>query len=135
MVTGFPHFSNVPTLDLQCLERLDMYPTASEKSHPDKVLSFHGGRLALRRALGNVTAMLIPPIARCSSGAPSLPRKVTGSISHKDGLAVAGAMLRPLAPASSRPVGHVGVDIEFRSMSKAQLVDRFAHRVLTGDRL
>jgi hypothetical protein len=157
VVTRFPRNSGVLSLDLGRLERLDKYisPTAAltgtgtraeaeegtgtgarVESHPNKVLSFHGGRIALRRALRGITpATHIPEIARSPRGAPTLPPEVMGSISHKDNIAVACAMLRPCLSRNlpRGTSGHLGVDIEYRSLNKPlSFVHRFAERVLTG---
>ncbi len=66
---------------------------------------FAGGRVALRRALaalGDDAAAAILPSAR---GAPRVPPGTTGSISHKDDVAVALAT-------RAAPFDHVGVDVE-----------------------
>ena len=60
---------------------------------------------------------------------------MAGSISHKDGRAVAGARLRPDydlgVPISNS--GHIGVDIEYESLKKSTTyLEKFARRVLTG---
>jgi 4'-phosphopantetheinyl transferase EntD len=71
---------------------------------PLRRVTWVGGRLALRAALDDLSlaAGAILPTPR---GAPALPDAVVGSISHKDGLAVALA-----APAGGG--WRVGVDIE-----------------------
>lgn len=140
VICQFPYANDVPGLDLHCLERLDQYTPSLTGIHPNKILSFHGGRIALRRALAAVTTMIIPRIGRSPRGAPLLPSGVTGSISHKENFAVACALLIPssentgiLPSTDSRKGGHVGVDIEYRGLSKAaNYFDRFSGRVLTG---
>ena len=142
-VTIFPQMSDLRGIDVACLEkleRLDKYPSNIDADsvavHPNNVLAFHGGRIALRRALRMESpGRIVPGICRLPSGAPSLPPQVSGSISHKDGLAVAGARLRPDydlgVPISNS--GHIGVDIEYESLKKSTTyLEKFARRVLTG---
>ena len=93
----------VRDLDLTRLERLDKHIPSIELIHPNKVLSFHGGRVALRRALSQVTQLshtshCVPSLMRLPGGAPKLPPEYAGSISHKDNIAAACALLRPLTP-------------------------------------
>ncbi|MBL9026079.1 MAG: 4'-phosphopantetheinyl transferase superfamily protein [Myxococcales bacterium] len=71
---------------------------------PRRIASFVGGRVALRRALDRVGAPATPLLAT-GRGGPTLPDGVTGSISHKDDVAVAVA-------ARSVEGEHVGVDLE-----------------------
>ncbi len=61
----------------------------------DRRRDWSAGRLALRAALGRVDAALAEhgPISADDRGAPRLPAGLTGSISHKRGLAVAVAAL------------------------------------------
>lgn len=76
----------------------------AEKMGPRRVGTFVGGRLSLRRALEKLG---VAPGAILTSprGAPLLPVGVTGSISHKDDIAVAVA-------AHQRAGEHVGIDLE-----------------------
>ena len=141
VVCKFPYDTEVPSLDLNCLEKIDKYTPTMKGIHPKKVLAFHGGRIALRHALKGVSAMPIPSIGRSPRGAPVLPLPVVGSISHKDNLAVACALLHQCCEKDTHTShhsatlhnGHLGVDIEYRCLSKpASFMDRFAVRVLTG---
>ncbi len=69
---------------------------------PRRARTWVGGRLALRRALGE--GHDAQPILADDRGAPSLPAGVVGSIAHKDAVAV--------ALASRDPDHRVGVDVE-----------------------
>ena len=69
-----------------------------------RLASFVGGRVALRRALGKVGAPC-SPILRDGRGAPTVAAGTTGSISHKDDVAVAIAARRAQSE-------HVGIDLE-----------------------
>jgi 4'-phosphopantetheinyl transferase EntD len=66
-------------------------------------MSWVGGRIAMHKALGAL-GMGQGDVLTGAYGEPILPKNSTGSISHKDGLAVA------LAARASH--GHVGVDLE-----------------------
>ena len=80
----------------------------------------------MRRALSDLglPAAQVGPILKLPSGAPKLPEGVSGSISHKDGVAV--------ALASRTGVGFVGVDIEVASCSRRKRpCAALARRVLT----
>jgi 4'-phosphopantetheinyl transferase EntD len=98
---------------------------AGERAHagtlaPARAVSWVGGRLALRAALGAlIDAGVVAPesagaaILPDDRGAPRLPAGVVGSISHKDGLAVALA---------GRDDGwRVGVDLEDRRPSRQDI--------------
>jgi 4'-phosphopantetheinyl transferase EntD len=80
-----------------------------------------GGRLALRRAVGLLGGVVLEgPIVADDRGAPRLPPGLVGSISHKDGLAVA------LVAAAEGAA--IGVDLERwqvprRDLSKRVLVE------------
>jgi 4'-phosphopantetheinyl transferase EntD len=71
---------------------------------PRRIASFVGGRVALRRALDRVGAPAAPLLAT-GRGGPTLPAGFSGSISHKDDVAVAIA-------ARAAADEHVGVDLE-----------------------
>ena len=64
----------------------------------------------------------IPPILRDDYGAPMLPRWLTGSISHKDDLAVAAVNVDS--------DGRIGVDLEYTTNKSAYIIGR---RILTKD--
>jgi len=70
--------------------------------------TFVAGRLALRQALRVHGHDGEWPILRTARGAPSLPDQVTGSIAHKQTLAIAA-----IAPRSNT-MQHVGIDLERR---------------------
>ncbi len=80
-----------------------------------------GGRLALRAALDLAGLPCVAPILPTERGAPRLPDGLTGSISHKAGLAVAIA-----GPAGHPPIS-LGVDLEQLRPLRADI----AARVLT----
>ncbi|CAM9518792.1 unnamed protein product, partial [Chrysoparadoxa australica] len=65
--------------------------------------SFLGGRIAMRAALGS-NGSCVGPIVRDVGGGPCLPCEVSGSISHKRGVAV--------ALVQHECDGHIGVDID-----------------------
>ena len=137
VVSRFPTSAELPLLKLECLEANDKYPPSDIEVNVNKVLSFHGGRIALRRALAKVTSMDIPSITRLPSGAPLLPAEVTGSVSHKDNLAVACAMLRGTSSENSisSDIGHLGIDIEHIHLARpSSYINKFAERILTGAR-
>jgi 4'-phosphopantetheinyl transferase EntD len=119
---------------------------------------FIGGRLALRRALSHLRSAPAAagcsqhPLLSCAAGAPILPAGVTGSISHKAGLAVAiAADAAPMAGGADGGGGGgrvgggaagattttttktraVGVDVELAVVSSFDEEGRFARRVLT----
>ena len=75
-----------------------------ERNNKSRLNKFVGGRVALRRALKAISRGDSPSILKDAHGAPVLPGDVTGSISHKDDLAVGVA----IADSS----GGIGVDIE-----------------------
>jgi 4'-phosphopantetheinyl transferase EntD len=64
----------------------------------------------------------VPPVLRDAWGAPTLPYAITGSISHKDRLAVGVAW--------PDDQGRIGVDLERCSNKAAAMLGR---RVLTAD--
>jgi 4'-phosphopantetheinyl transferase EntD len=79
--------------------------TFAEGLPPARRLTWVGGRLALRAALAEHDAGAgAGPLLADGRGAPLLPAGLTGSISHKDHLAVA------VAAADAR--GAIGVDLE-----------------------
>jgi enterobactin synthetase component D len=79
------------------------------------------GRVALRTAAVHL-GVTPPAILSDERGAPALPRALTGSISHKETIAVALATLRQ----GSSHVG-VGVDVEYDRPTRVDV----ARRVLT----
>jgi 4'-phosphopantetheinyl transferase EntD len=81
-----------------------------------------GGRAALRRALEVAGIEGAGCILADERGAPSLPRGISGSISHKETLAVA------LVATSA---GHVGVDLELDRVGRVDI----ASHVLADDEL
>jgi len=82
-----------------------------------------GGRVALRLALGraglDAPAVLVDP-----RGAPMLPPEVSGSISHKETLAV--ALVAPTTPQSAT---RLGVDVELDRVSSHDI----ASKILTDE--
>lgn len=91
-----------------------------EQHNKARLNKFLGGRVALRRALKGIQAVSCPSILRDDYGAPTLPMEITGSISHKDDLAVGVARVDS--------VGRIGVDIE-HTYNKA--ASRLWGRILT----
>jgi enterobactin synthetase component D len=95
-----------------------------EKGKSARVNVFMGGRLALRRALqeaeatalsiceGSNQALALGALLSTAHGGPSVPPGYTGSISHKDSVAVAAALK---VGGETGNVGFVGVDIEKRT--------------------
>jgi len=80
-----------------------------------------GGRAAMREALDRLG---LTPVAIASDdrGAPVLPAGVTGSITHKEGLAAAlVALVALVAPASS---ARVGVDVEHDIVRSQDIASR-----------
>ena len=75
-----------------------------ERNNKSRLNKFVGGRVALRRALKAIGKGDSPAILKDTHGAPVLPGDVTGSISHKDDLAVGVAI--------ADSTGGLGVDIE-----------------------
>ena len=75
-----------------------------ERNNKSRLNKFVGGRVALRRALKAIGRGDSPSILKDTYGAPVLPGDVTGSISHKDDLAVGVAI--------GDSSGGLGVDIE-----------------------
>jgi enterobactin synthetase component D len=78
-----------------------------------------GGRVALRLALSR-SGLDAPAVLADARGAPMLPAGVSGSISHKDSLAVALV---------DRGAGRVGVDVEIDGVRSRDI----ASRVLTDE--
>lgn len=91
-----------------------------EQNNKSRLNKFIGGRVALRRALKKIDRGDSPSIFKDEFGAPLIPDGITGSISHKDYLAVGAAAVDP--------VGKIGVDIEKTSNKAALLLSR---RLLT----
>jgi 4'-phosphopantetheinyl transferase EntD len=96
---------------------------------PRRRRTWIGGRLAMRRAMGSTGGGA--PLLSDDRGAPAVPEDVTGSIAHKDLVAVALA-----APRSS---ARVGVDVELvAKLPSLRLVPRIldddeAAELLQGD--
>jgi phosphopantetheine--protein transferase-like protein len=93
--------------------------------------TFVGGRLAMRRALTHTLSATtppdsIPPVLRNSRGAPVLPPGVSGSISHKRELALAGVVRQ------QGDVKHIGVDLEQRPTVSDLERPSIASRILTA---
>jgi phosphopantetheine--protein transferase-like protein len=85
---------------------LDERALASALTTPRRV-SFVGGRIALRSALGRVAAEHVTaPILRTPRGAPLMPDGVLGSVSHKRTLAAA------LVAPRTHQVHTLGLDVE-----------------------
>ncbi|MBK7862421.1 MAG: 4'-phosphopantetheinyl transferase superfamily protein [Archangiaceae bacterium] len=92
-------------VDARVLERVSPEEQALARGFAvRRMVTFVGGRLALREALQGIGAPL-QPVLHDERGAPVLARGFEGSISHKDELAVALA-----APADG--VSKIGVDVE-----------------------
>ena len=102
---------------------------------------FVAGRLALRSALkslaGPVFSDAIPVTRAGDGGPPLLPDGLIGSISHKNGLAVAiaanGGLPGPLSPAEPPRASDgvsIGIDLELASASAFD-TSKLARRVLT----
>ena len=109
---------------------------AGERAHaqtlsPGRMISWVGGRLALRAALrarpdaDRAAADIRGPILSDDRGAPQLPAGVVGSISHKDGLAVA------LAATADGDGWRVGVDLEDRRPARQDIA---THVLSDGER-
>ena len=96
-----------------------LYGNMKEHSNKSRWNKFLGGRIALRRALRFISADA-PPILKNEYGAPTLPSHLTGSISHKDDLAVGVAKFDT--------IGRIGVDLEHTYNKAASTLWR---RVLT----
>lgn len=88
---------------------------------PEQV-QFLGGRIAMRRALGDSTRTDIGPILRSFGGVPYLPDGCAGSISHKEHIAV--------ALANPDCTGSIGVDVEDLARKSRTSIGR---RVLTAN--
>lgn len=98
---------------------------------------FIGGRIALRRAIASEVEkqglivgedVSVGPILSNDLGAPSLPDIISGSITHKDGVAAAAALLHaPIdtTTASKSQRTHAGIDLErCKNRSSLQLQRR-----------
>jgi 4'-phosphopantetheinyl transferase EntD len=84
---------------------------------------FIAGRVALRRALQTFGLDADEPLLRTSEGAPAVPRGLTGSVTHKGGVALAvGALMRD---------GRLGIDLEI----VGRALRRLAPRVLAPEEL
>jgi enterobactin synthetase component D len=94
---------------------------------PARRVTWVGGRVALRRALGDL-GVAAGAILSTPRGAPRLPPGAIGSIAHKRTLAVA---LAALAPAGAPADVTLGVDVE---LDRAPHID-ISERVLTATEL
>eukprot|EP01041_Mallomonas_annulata_P011278 gene11278-23592_t len=81
-----------------------LFGSLKEQTNKSRWNKFLGGRIALRRALRTIGSEDAPSILRDQWGAPTLPSHITGSISHKDDLAVGIARVDS--------TGSVGIDLE-----------------------
>ncbi len=87
---------------------------------PFRRRSWAAGRVAMREALSRIGVDASPAVLAGPRGAPVLPAGLSGSISHKDRLAVALV---------ARGEGRVGVDVE---MDEVRVTD-IAGKVLTDE--
>ena len=114
------------SIDLFCVKDDDInteelvFGRFKEQNNKSRLNKFIGGRVALRRALKQINRGDSPSIFRDEFGAPLIPDGITGSISHKDYIAVGAAAVDP--------VGRIGVDIERTFNKAAPLLSR---RLLT----
>ena len=94
-----------------------------EQGNKARLNKFIGGRVALRRALMSldIKPNVVPAIMKDNWGAPVLPMDITGSISHKDYIAVG------VAAVDSK--GRIGVDLEHTTNKAAAMLQR---RILTA---
>jgi|LauGreSBDMM110SN_4_FD.fasta_scaffold58012_1 4'-phosphopantetheinyl transferase EntD len=94
-----------------------------EQGNKARLNKFVGGRVALRRALMSldIKPNVVPAIMKDNWGAPVLPMDITGSISHKDYIAVG------IASVDSK--GRIGVDLEHTTNKAAAMLQR---RILTA---
>lgn len=91
--------------------------------------TFVAGREALREALRQLPAhadAAAAPILRTPRGAPHLPPALTGSITHKQTLAMATVVPR------ASGVHHVGLDLERRPTVSELTRPSVARKILTG---
>ena len=79
---------------------------------PARSVFFAGGRLALRRALWAMEAPGLEPILPGKNGAPVIPGRFVGSISHTHGLAAALVARRPPGEEGEEERMAVGIDVE-----------------------
>lgn len=113
--------------------------TASGALHPEEAAwaatqsagrrgTFVAGRLALRQAMrahGVPEGEQQVPIGRSERGAPLLPTRIAGSLSHKATQAMAVVATR------EAPLLHVGVDLERRPTAHDMARPSIARRILT----
>eukprot|EP00964_Phaeocystis_antarctica_P001729 scaffold911_cov63-Phaeocystis_antarctica.AAC.2 len=100
---------------------------------PARSVFFAGGRLALRRALWAMDAPGLEPMLPGKNGAPVVPGRFVGSISHTHGLAAALVSRRP--PGEEGEEGEeqhmaVGIDVE-RTSRPTSL--RLARKILAAE--
>ena len=93
-----------------------------EQNNRARLNKFMGGRIALRRAFEQLNTDLKLPIFKDQWGAPILPSTLTGSISHKDYVAVGVAALDDS--------GRIGVDLEHCNNKASFMLQR---RILTAN--
>lgn len=141
-LANIPEYRN----DFAALQAELQFGTQKEQSKASRVNIFMGGRIALRRAIyaakesGSTAAIgsnsscdkdkqqfSVGPILTNTLGAPCIPTGVTGSISHKEQLAVAAAL--EIDP-SNGGGGYIGVDIE-KCSNKAS--EKLKQRLFTPD--
>lgn len=84
--------------------------------------TYVGGRVALRRALSSIDALDVGDIGVDDRGAPTLPDELSGSIAHKDEVAVAYAE-------RSEDGEKAGVDVEL----SRRLSEGVVRRILCDD--
>jgi 4'-phosphopantetheinyl transferase EntD len=94
----------------------------AEKMLPVRRRTWVGGRVALRLALERA-ALEAPAVLVDDRGAPVLPAGVSGSISHKEAMAV--------ALVAREPTARIGVDIELEGERTLDI----SSKVLTDDEL
>ena len=97
---------------------------------PARSVFFAGGRLALRRALWAMEAPGLEPILPGKNGAPVIPGRFVGSISHTHGLAAALVARRPPGEEGEEERMAVGIDVE-RTSRPTSL--RLARKILAAE--
>jgi enterobactin synthetase component D len=115
-----------PSIALDALEvELSAVERALAWSMPERRRrTYVGGRVALRRALAELGLLDVGDIGADDRGAPALPNELSGSIAHKDEVAVAYVERRSQG-------GRVGVDVEL----SRELSEGVVRRVLCDDEL
>lgn len=110
---------------------------------PERRNSFIAGRLALHRALheldtasprlSSAEESTESAILRTARGAPALPQRFSGSISHKMSLALAA--VAPLQVIAGRQLLHLGIDLETKPLLAEPGRPSIASRILTVSEL